>query len=486
MKKSVFFRRPVVVWLGVLLLCLVWNYCFFLRPAPHREQAYIFGWDDNLYFAWCRSLALDGDLDFANDFDFVAHWKGAGPTQEVFAEFMGRGERTPAGRVPNITGCGFGFMALPLEFVSRGMAATFSMVTGTAVSPFASIYCLAFIFTSILLSFAGLAITFRILRERFGEPAAFRAIVVGMLGLATGYYIWFELTMAHAVEFGVSAFFVALMLRWHSAVLAEEVSPRRVLLGALWMGVMLGVCCMTRFPAIALSAAPTVLGLRAAWRRRDRIPLISGSAVAAAVGAIIGFLPQMISWKYLYGAWFVNSYDVTVRFRPIDVWNVFFDSRIGLFLWTPLAALALAGLIVGARRGDDLCIAMSAVFLIFLWEFSSCDLFIPGGPGHAFGMRYFVDGAFLFFLGLAVVFQWLGTLKLESWARRTLLSVVVALIAWNLYFETCYRAQIQPHGEPMAFGLLFGDWQKWRGQFMEDINLPKRLFQKRFPLFTRL
>lgn len=500
MSQLSFLKKPSTIWIGALVLCLLWNYAHFMRPSDERDQPYIMGWDSNLYFAWARSLALDGDIDFRNDYNFVANWKGGGATQDDFAWMMENGPRTPTGRLPNITGFGLGLAAVPAVYAARGPSALWTALTGIRVSPFAAVYCVAFLFTSVLIGFAGLAVTFRILRERFGEPAAFRAMIAGMLGLPTIYYLWFDVAMSQAPVFGFSAIMVAMMLRWHAAIEAPDPRPRAVLGWAFGMGVMYGVVTMTHFPAMAWGAAPAALGVRLAWDRlkgRDQkrddaqrsggaawAGLLGGSVALTAFGAFLGFLPQFIVWKILYGTWIMNTYEVSVHFRLIDVWNVFFDSRIGLFLWTPLAVAAVGGLMAGAWRREMLCVAGCAVFLVFLWEFSSCSLFIGGAQGHAFGMRYFVDGAFVFFLGLAVFMRWIGAMDKRSLARRAGMAAVALLVAWNLYFIVAFRADIQPHGEPIAIKAVLTNFKDWHRRAKKEINIPKQLRKIEFPLFT--
>jgi hypothetical protein len=131
-------------------------------------------------------------------------------------------------------------------------------------------------------------------------------------------------------------------------------------------------------------------------------------------------------------------------------------------------------------------VAGCGVFLFFMWEFTSCGLFIDGNQGHAFGMRYFVDGAFLFFLGFAVFFYWFCELNQDARLRKIIKWGVVVFLAWNVFFMISYRAKIQPHGEPIAIKRVMTNISPWIRQAKKDINLPKRYMRLEYPLFTPL
>ena len=408
-------RSPGTLWVLGLVLCLLSTYAQLMKPSRDRDQPWIWGWDNNHYFAWGRSLAIDGDWDFANDFGFVAGLRGGGSTQVDFAAYLNTCPRTPIGRVPNKYGVGFGLLAVPAIVLARGAAVVWEIATGTRVSAFAAVYVLAFVWTSVLVSFAGLAVLFRILREEHGEKIALCAVFSGMLGLSTGYYVFFDPTMAHAAVFGVSAFYLAAVLRWDReltvTIAGEAASARKSAAMALLAGLALGVCCTIRYTGVVLAALPVVIAIGRVRSCRGKdlawfVRLIGCGAVLFLVGAVIGFLPQAIAWKRVYGSWLLDTYAGETSYHwPRHGLHVLFGTRAGLFVWTPLALAAVAGLFVGLRNHKRLALPGIATLLATLWIYGCWGDY---GLGHSYGMRGFVDVSIFLFAGLSVFFAWLS------------------------------------------------------------------------------
>lgn len=478
-----------------------------MRWDKDKTQPYLYGSDTNYYFAWGRSLAVDGDIDFRNDFEFLANWSGGLETQSAFAKLVADPPLTPIGRISNKYGIGFGLLSLPLISLSRGAARLVSSLSGKSISRFAAVYPLAFIWTSILIGFAGLAGAHSLISTRCGRKAATLAIVIAMLGLSLGFYIWFEPAMAHAPTFALSVTFILLALRWNEAIrnspisggaipCASSVQPaplstagrpsseRQVSGAAFVMGIALGACCMVRFTSVAFAIVPLVLAMRhrKTFKPGHRWKSAAITSLAAyAAGIIVGFLPQMIAWKCLYGSWLIYSYrGETVHYFPVNALRVLFGSVNGLFIWTPLALCAVAGLAWLARRGDELASAGCAVLLGLLWIYGCWDEYTLG---DSFGMRGFVDGGIFLVLGLGGFVAAIHSIRMQL-LKRTVIAAIILLVVWNVYFIECYRANIQKHSAPFAGLTLFSQPHQWFKQFAKDVNLPKRLLQRKFPLFT--
>ncbi|MBN1867465.1 hypothetical protein JW916_09260 [Candidatus Sumerlaeota bacterium] len=475
--------------MGALLLCLAWNYASFLETVPYCHRPYILGWDSNGYFAWGRSLAVDGDIDFRNDFSFLARMGGFGPTQAHFSEFL-RGEkgelRTPIGRIANKYGLGMGLISLPLLYVARLLSYMWEHLTPLRISPFAAAYPLAFIFSSILVGFAGIAASFRILRERYGATTSLIAILCGLLGLNLGYYIWFDPTMAHGVSFACNTLFVASALGW-VRLFERSVGGGRMTkawAGALAMGSILGFSCTVRYTNAAFSLVPLVLVLDA-WREHGRertgawVARAIQCLIAATAGTMLGFLPQIIAWKSLYGSFLVYSYSgEAIYLFPVHLWRILFGSVNSLFIWTPLAAIACIGLGMAAARAGGLAAAAIAVLVAELWIYGGWDWY---SLEYSFGMRGLVDCSFVFLLGLAEIVHRLRTTRWAVWWRASVALLISALVLWNLYFLVACRAGIQPGVEPFAGRNLFSRPDRWLEQARRDLTV---FWAPKYSVFT--
>ena len=150
-------------------------------------------------------------------------------------------------------------------------------------------------------------------------------------------------------------------------------------------------------PALDTLSRSHVAGLRATAVR----------LAACAAGALVAFTPQMLVWMVLYG-------------RPLTVpqgagfmkWDqpqllaVLFSDHHGLISWTPVVALAIAGLALLYRPARPVCIAC-LIFLAATWYVNASVADWWGGG--AFGARRFVSAYPVFVLGLAAVFDRLRT-----------------------------------------------------------------------------
>ncbi|MCH8333522.1 hypothetical protein IIC65_06265 [Candidatus Sumerlaeota bacterium] len=328
-----FLRRHAygLSWWLALAFVLYATYSLFMVHSRRLDQPYLIGMDPNYYFAWGRSVLMDGDIDFANDFSFIGDLDGAPGhfrTRRDFALLMADPPATPTGLVPNKYGMGMGLLSLPLMTVARAASFVYSGVTGVEVSEFAAIYPMAMIATSVLMGFIGLAISYRILRELYGRRCAFWATVAGCAGLSLIHYLIYEPAMAHAMGFGMASLFLLSALAWLRLLerCAERLSlpkpdePRgsspsiwKVALSAALMGWLLGVLCLVRYPDAVFALVPLVL-VAVAYARRKKaerghwIALSLLSLGCALAGTIAGFLPQLFAWKTLYGSWITYSY----------------------------------------------------------------------------------------------------------------------------------------------------------------------------------
>lgn len=482
-------------WLGALGLCIQWNDTT-LRKANHtHDQGYPYGWDNNGYFAWGRSLALDGDIDFNNDFEFVAHLRGFGGTQRDYARYMAGHPRTPTGLTPNKYGIGLGLLALPLLLTARLAAALHTARTGLAVSPFATIYPLAFIVSSILVGFMGIAVSFRLLARFYGRRYALGGVLAGLLGLTIGFYVWLDPTMAHGAGFGLTTLFVAVALRWKAALerVLESGRVREILLPSALMGLLLGVACMVRYTNATFGLVPAVLALAVLarsrkhaefpWPARRWLTLALASLGVATLAALVGFLPQMVAWKVLYGSPFTYSYQgEKLEFWPRHAWSILVGPRNSLFLWTPLAILAVGGLLLAAVRGKELALAGLTVWLATLWIYGGWECYWLGA---GFGMRGFTECSFFFFLGLAELFQRTG----RAWPERLpcgrlLRGFALLLVLWNLYFILCFQSRIQIPAQPFAGRQLLENWPQCAAYAGNNARLMAGVGVHKYRLFT--
>jgi hypothetical protein len=153
----------------------------------------------------------------------------------------------------------------------------------------------------------------------------------------------------------------------------------------------------------------------------------------AATGCLafaVGFLPQLLAYKALNGH-FGPSTLVTrkMTWTAPHALEVLASPQHGLFIWTPLAALALAGLVLLALRGAVTArrVALCALLMVALQVYitGSVESWTVAG---AFGQRRFVALTILLTIGLAAV---LGAARAGA-MRVATYAVLAICVWWNL------------------------------------------------------
>jgi len=175
------------------------------------------------------------------------------------------------------------------------------------------------------------------------------------------------------------------------------------------------------------------------------------AAAMLAVGAAIGFAPQMLAWHAIYGAWIARSPvgPPLYWFHP-QIVDVLWSSRNGLFAWSPVFIPAVVGLAALTRSEPIVAWGGLAVFAAMTWVNGAVDDWW-GGAG--FGMRRFDSLVPFAALGVSVSIA----LVARAMQRRPQLFVtgsLVALVLWNLSLMGIASEGAFRLGQPKSFGAI--------------------------------
>lgn len=149
-------------------------------------------------------------------------------------------------------------------------------------------------------------------------------------------------------------------------------------------------------------------------------------------------------------------------FTPGGVWGTLWSSRHGLFIWTPVALLAVIGLFLLSRRDRELAgVSLVAVLLLVVSNAAARDWW----GGASFGMRRLVSATPLFALGFAVLLDDVrlaltgrtpvgspGTGRRTAIGGARLLAPLAcfAFTAWNLLLLAQYALGMISHTGPVS------------------------------------
>jgi hypothetical protein len=162
-----------------------------------------------------------------------------------------------------------------------------------------------------------------------------------------------------------------------------------------------------------------VLALRDRWR-----PL----ALAAVSGAVT-LAPQLALYKWATGRWFINAYathDMSFSFGSPHLAAVLFSTQKGLFFWSPVLLLSVAGVFVATGRSTALIWPAITVFALQTWLIASWPQW---QFGSTFGHRGFTDGFALAAPFLASAFAWSAR---HRWTVPIVASVATAAVLLSI------------------------------------------------------
>jgi hypothetical protein len=368
--------------------------------------------DGIFYFAPLRSLVIDFDLDFENEYRVL----GAEP---------GYFQRTATGRLPNHYSIGPALLWLPAYLLAHALGlAGLYRPTG-----FGYPYFTAVATATAIGGFAGVVFVFRLLREYFDESAALPATLLVWLATFHVWYMVYEPSMSHAFA----------MASVSGLLLLARRRPRGGR-GIFWVGAASGLVALVRWQNVVFVPAALVL-----WKRERPTPR---ELVLGALGFLLVASPQLLYWKLLYGSFLLvpqgRGYLDLVSPR---IEEVLFSSRHGLLSWAPVLWLALAGLPRFVRRAPALGGALAVSTFLALYVNASV---FDWWAGASFGSRRF-DGALAFFaLGLAASIEWL----IPRVERRPLAAVSLLLAPfalWNFLLMGIYFGGAIPPDGPASF-----------------------------------
>lgn len=262
---------------------------------------------------------------------------------------------------------------------------------------------------------AGLAILRTFLRRHFSDNVTAVTLLVLFFGTGLYHYATYDSSYSHAYSFFLFASFLVLTERWWT-----EGAGYRLRLPIL-LGLISGLIVLTRhtnalflliFPLFGVTNRRSLHhALSTLVTRWQELVLI------AVVGGLV-LLPQLLIYHRATGRFLVSSYgELGFTFASPHLWGVLFSVQKGLFFWSPLLLLAVAGWTIGhsATRpfviGAALVMALDIYLIASWWDWQF---------GASYGHRGFIDTLPLFALGLAVCFDWS--------AKRPERTVVVAAI----------------------------------------------------------
>jgi hypothetical protein len=425
-----------------------WNTVLNRRELPpeHEGEGLVIQQNGLGHYAWLRSLLIDHDWNFDNEFD----------DHKPLGEYMPPPTyRTAIGRRANQwsvgPACLWAITVVPGHLVLKALRGSLGP---WALDGYSLPYQLLVGGTSLSLAIVGLGFLYGICRTQARTCRAAFATALLVLGSPIVYYSAIEISLAHGLGTTALAALVWCWLKSYGSVNAGR-----------WflIGVLVGAAALMRWQ-LAVYALLPAMELLATKRFRD-FRKATWLTISALGGAILAFLPQVFAWHAVYGAWLVNPIQgVTYHWLNPSFWTLLCSQDRSLFYWSPvtlMASLGTACFLISKNtplppRGNsyfDLDRTpfwiLAIAFLVQVYALAGIwgqgpRLALTGNYGgvflaRSFGLRDLTESLVVLGPGLAWALE-----KTEGWIFRSLAAGGIVLVAWNLLLMTLYTNGLIP------------------------------------------
>ena len=399
--------------------------CVFLLSLPAITPR-LYSSDEVQYFAYLRSLWFDHDVSFQNEYE---HFYDAGIARsdgfhETFLE-----RTTQTGRRINFGTLGCAILWAPFYAVGDVVA----HVSGAPPDGYSKPYVSAVAYGSAFYGFVAV-----LLGIGCAERLGFNGVLPGLmvwLGTPLLFYMYVAPPFSHACSAFAVALFVTMWLR-----VRGEWTPA----GLFALGVTAALMAMVREQDAFFVAGPAVDFVIALAARRATV----AAGLAGVAGGAGAYVPQAIAYLRLNGHLGPDaSVEHKMSWSAPHAIQVLASPEHGYFIWTPIAAIAILGLILMASRPDlrrvALCMLLMVAFQVYIGG-SVESWTVAGG----FGQRRFVALSVLLVIGLSALAARVGSTT--SGMRRAAIAVAVVAVYWNVALSAEFaiglmdRQRLQP------------------------------------------
>jgi hypothetical protein len=381
------------------------------------------------YYVYLRSLTIDGDLNFGNDY---LNWPGQKRPGEHVTP------RTTTGYYVNYFSIGPAMLWGPLYGAAHAIAlGGRALGLGWEADGYGQIYFVLTTFGSALAGLIFMLAGYRICRRWVAPPIALLAVVTAFLGSNLLYYTMREGGFAHGLSAATATVYILAWLRleerpttWRWAQLGAAAGLMLVTYWVSGIVLLLPAFTFARLSIEAIQSPPELRGPRLAR-------LLAGGAVAAALLVLL-FSPQMLAWQRIYGAFLTvpqgSGFVTPQAFKGVDM---LFAPLHGLLPWTPALFVGALSLTLLWRHSRYMTAALMAALVgYFLY-----NAWLPDWHGSgAFGLRRLTLLAPWCMLGLALLFD-----ALRRWLPALPAVPAALMVGWGTLVLIRYDLDLIPH-----------------------------------------
>jgi len=399
------------------------------------------------YYAYARAPLIEHDLDFTHDYQFANE-----SFREARCDENGRPKpeyRTSTGHLDNRFTVGPAMLWSPFLLVAHtAVLVARTLSSHILANGFSWPYRYAMAFATGLYGFLGLFLSFRLAGKYVGPLWSFVATIAIWWGSSLPVYMYFNPSWSHAH----STFVVALFLWYWDATRDYRALAQWLVLGVI-VGLMLDVyyANLMIVSVLVVEAAAQYLEISRSGRpvASSFLTLFTRHLLFSCVVLVV-MLPTFLTRWIVYGGPFKTGY-LSIRdflWKSPVFLNVLFSSNHGLLSWTPVAALAILGLLFFAIRLPRIGVPYLSALVAFYLFIS----YYPDWAGiSSYGNRFFISVTPLFILGLAYLLERIATRFRPRAALAVSTGILACFVLWNLGLIYQWGVHLVPARGPISF-----------------------------------
>lgn len=266
---------------------------------------------------------------------------------------------------------------------------------------------------------AGIALLKRVLARKFSPAVVLATLVAIVWGTDLFHYATYDSVFSHAFSFFLFAALLYATPRW-----LEAPSYR----GAILLGALCSLLVLVRHIDVLLLLFVALYGITSMSGVGERFALLQAHWRKALVG-VVTFLailaPQLALYRYATGRWMLNPYRSigSFNFSSPKIPQVLFSSQKGLFFWSPILLLSVAGIPLMRRRAPELLLPTLIVLPAITFAIAS---WIDWQMGGSFGHRGYTDMMPVFAVAMAALFSEVRGSRFQ-WAVALMAALFISL-----------------------------------------------------------
>ncbi|KAB2917222.1 MAG: hypothetical protein F9K23_05560 [Bacteroidetes bacterium] len=353
---------------------------------------------------------------------------------------------------------GVSYLHLPFFLMAHATAKPLGHATDGANAH----YFFFIILGSMFYGLAGLWLLRKLLLMYHSDKVTAITLVLIAAGTNLLYYTLSEGPMSHVYNFFLIICLLYLTIKWHQ---------KPAIGNTVLLGLVMGTITLARPLNVLLALLPVLYNVHSKDSLLQKLQLVKTRwylVLLVCACAFLALLPQLLYWKYMSGKWMFYTYgEEGFFFTKSQVLNGLFSYRKGWWLYTPVMALATAGLFVIKKYSKEWALGLWVMLPIFVWCVYSWWSWWYGG---SFGSRPMIDIYGAMALPLASLFTWALQRK---WTGATFL-VLGAFFVYLNGFQTWQYKKSLIHWDSMSKAVYWKVFlsKKWPDDYGDLLKHP--------------